>query len=150
MKQQEGGLVDNLESFFEQPNKEFDAADIFKRAKEISKERKFEESFEVIVKLNVDPTQGDQNVRGTCVLPAGTGKEVKVCVFAGEEFHEECKAQGADFIGTDQILKDIGEGIIPFDKIIATPEHMPTLKAMARVLGPKGLMPNIKSGTLVK
>lgn len=104
----------------------------------------------MILKLNVDPTQGDQNVRGTCVLPAGTGKEVKVCVFAGEEFHEDIKAQGADFIGNDQILKDISEGIIPFDKIIATPEHMPTLKAMARVLGPKGLMPNIKSGTLVK
>ena len=104
----------------------------------------------MIIKLNVDPTQGDQNVRGTCILPAGTGKEVKVCVFAGMEFHEECKAAGADFIGNDAILKDLSEGIIPFDKIIATPEHMPTLKAMARILGPKGMMPNVKSGTLVK
>ena len=84
------------------------------------------------------------------MLPAGTGKTVKVCVFASDEFHEECKAAGADFIGNDAILKEIGEGNIPFDKIIATPEHMPTLKAMARVLGPKGLMPNVKSGTLVK
>ena len=66
---------------------EFDPLEVFKVAREISKERKFKESFEVILKLNVDPTQGDQNVRGTCVLPAGTGQEVRVCVFAGEEFH---------------------------------------------------------------
>ncbi len=89
-------------------------------------------------------------MRGTCVLPAGTGQDVKVCVFAGEEFHEEILKEGADFIGNDQVLKEIGEGNIPFDKIIATPEHMPTLKTLARVLGPKGLMPNVKSGTLVK
>lgn len=118
--------------------------------RELSKERKFEESFELIVKLNVDPTQGDQNVRGTCILPAGTGKEVRVCVFAGEEFHEDVQKMGADMIGNDDVLKEISEGNIPFDKIIATPEHMPTLKALARVLGPKGLMPNVKSGTLVK
>jgi large subunit ribosomal protein L1 len=128
----------------------FTGEEIFATAKEVSKERNFAESFEVIVKLNVDPTQGDQNVRGTCVLPAGTGKEVKVCVFSGNEFHEELTAAGADFLGNDAILKEIGEGIIPFDKIIATPEFMSTLKAYARVLGPKGLMPNIKSGTLVK
>lgn len=73
-----------------------------------------------------------------------------MCVFAGEEFHEDCKSTGADFIGNDQLLKEMGEGIIPFDKIIATPEHMPTLKTLARVLGPRGLMPNVKSGTLVK
>lgn len=124
--------------------------DIFEKTKEVSKERKCKESVEVIIKLNVDPTQGDQNIRGTCVLPAGTGKEVKVCVFAGSEFHEEVLANGADYIGDDAILKEISEGNIPFDKIITTPEHMVELKAHARVLGPKGLMPNIKSGTLVK
>ena len=75
---------------------------------------------------------------------------MKVCVFAGTEFHEELKAEGADFIGDDDILKEIEAGNIPFDKIIATPEQMSSLKAMARVLGPKGLMPNAKSGTLVK
>ena len=73
-----------------------------------------------------------------------------MCVFAGTEFHEDLRTQGADFIGSDAILKDIEEGNIPFDKIIATPEQMNQLKAMARVLGPKGLMPNTKSGTLVK
>ena len=130
--------------------KEYDAAEIFSVAREISKERKFKESFEVIVKLNVDPTQGDQNVRGTCILPSGTGKEVRVCVFAGEEFHEDLKSQGADVLGDENTLKDMGEGVINFDKIIATPEHMPSLKQLARILGPKGLMPNVKSGTLVK
>ena len=124
--------------------------EIFTKAKEVSKERKFAESVEVVVKLNVDPTQGDQNIRGTCILPAGTGKEVKVCVFAATEFHEELKAQGADVIGDDEVLKAISEGVTEFDKIIATPEQMTQLKAMARVLGPKGLMPNAKSGTLVK
>ena len=90
-------------------------------------------------------------MRGTCILPAGTGKEVRVCVFTGEELHEEIKKQGADVIGNEQVLKDIGEGAtMPFDKIIATPEQMPALKQLARVLGPKGLMPNVKSGTLVK
>lgn len=68
-------------------DKEYDANEIFEQAKTVSKERKFVESVELIVKLNVDPTQGDQNIRGTCILPAGTGKEVKVCVFAGDEFH---------------------------------------------------------------
>jgi len=149
MKGQEG-VVNNLESILNDQKRVFDSSEIFAAAKEVSKERKFGESFEVIVKLNVDPTQGDQNVRGTCVLPAGTGKEVRVCVFAGDEFHEECKAAGAEFIGNEAILKDISEGIILFDKIIATPEFMPTLKSMARILGPKGLMPNLKSGTLVK
>lgn len=128
---------------------EFNADEVFTRAKELSKERGFTESFEVIVKLNVDPTQGDQNVRGTCILPAGTGKEVKVCVFAGDEHHERVKEVGADFIGDDKILKQIQEGDIDFDKIIATPEQMPALKGLARVLGPRGLMPNKKSGTLV-
>ena len=75
--------------------------------KEVSKERKFEESIELTLKLNVDPTQGDQNIRGTCVLPAGTGNEVKICVFTDEELHESAKAAGADFIGTDNLLKEI-------------------------------------------
>lgn len=124
--------------------------DAFNRCKEISAQRKFNESFEVIIKLNVDPTQGDQNIRGTCMLPAGTGKDVKVCVFADKEFNDKLVEAKADIIGDDHILKQIAEGTIEFDKIIATPDHMPSLKSMARILGPKGLMPNVKSGTLVK
>ena len=88
-------------------------------------------------------------IRGTCVLPAGTGKEVKICVFADNEFHEELKAAGADFIGNDAIIQDIANGIVAFDKIICTQEFIPQLKKFARILGPKGLMPNTKSGTLV-
>lgn len=103
-----------------------------------------------MIKLNVDPTKGDQMIRGTCVLPAGTGKEIKVCVFADNEFHDALKEVGADFIGSDQILADIAAGIVPFDKIICTQEHIANLKKYARILGPKGLMPNTKSGTLVK
>ena len=72
--------------------------------------------------MNVDPKYFDQNVRGTCILPAGTGKEVKVCVFSGNEFHEDVKTAGADVIGDDQVLADISEGKTEFDKIIATPE----------------------------
>jgi large subunit ribosomal protein L1 len=117
---------------------------------EVSKVRKFNESVELILKLNVDPTQGDQNVRGTCILPAGTGNTIRVAVFADLEFHEKLKEAGADIIGGPDLIKDIIAGTIEFDKIISTPEHMPELKALARILGPKGLMPNVKSGNLVK
>ena len=88
-------------------------------------------------------------IRGTCVLPAGTGKEVRVCVFADNEFHEQLKEVGADMIGDDSVLTDIQNGVINFDKIICTQEYLPNLKRYARILGPKGLMPNTKSGTLV-
>lgn len=115
-----------------------------------SKERKFPEAVELLVRLNIDPTKGDQNIRGTCILPAGTGNEVKICVFTGTEAHEAVSEAGADMIGTEEMLRDIADGKIAFDKIIATPEQMPDLKRLARILGPKGLMPNPKSGTLVK
>ena len=101
-------------------NVEYDSKTVFKQAKEISKDRKCKESFEVIVKLNVDPTKGDQNVRGTCVLPAGTGKQVKICVFAGEEFAKQIQEIGEIQIGNEAVLKDIAEGKTEFDKIIAT------------------------------
>ena len=130
-------------------SKEWQPEEIFSKIKEFSKDRKFIESVEAIVKLNVDPTKGDQMIRGTCVLPAGTGKEVRVCVFADNEFHEQLKEIGADVIGDDQVLTDIQNGIINFDKIICTQEFLPNLKRYARILGPKGLMPNTKSGTLV-
>lgn len=83
-------------------------------------------------------------------MPAGIGKEVKVCVFADKEMKDDIMAAGADIFGTDDIIKQMAEGNIPFDKLIATPEQMNALKPLARILGPKGLMPNVKSGTLVK
>ena len=84
------------------------------------------------------------------MLPAGTGKSVRICVFADAESQEAVMAAGADVFGTDDILKQMAEGKCEFDKIIATPEQMSVLKPLARILGPKGLMPNTKSGTLVK
>jgi large subunit ribosomal protein L1 len=89
-------------------------------------------------------------IRGTCVLPAGTGKTVRVCVFADNEFHAELTKVGADVIGNDDTLAEIAKGEVTFDKIICTPEFVNSLKKFARILGPKGLMPNTKSGTLVK
>lgn len=101
-------------------NKELSCKEAIQKIKEISKERSFKESVEVIIRLNVDPRQGDQNIRGTCVLPAGTGKQVRVCVFADSESEEQVMAAGADMFGTDDILKLLAEGKCDFDKLIAT------------------------------
>lgn len=131
-------------------NEVIDCKEAIKKIKEVSKERKFKESVEAIIRLNVDPRQGDQNIRGTCVLPAGTGKTVRVCVFADADMQEKVMAAGADIFGTTDLVKQMADGKIEFDKLIATTEQMNQLKPLARVLGPKGLMPNIKSGTLVK
>lgn len=100
--------------------------------------------------MNVNPTKSDQNIRGTCILPSGLGNVIKICAFASEEFHSQIKEIGIEQIGSDAVLKEISEGKVTFDKIIATQDQMNLLKAYAKVLGPKGLMPNIKSGTLVK
>jgi large subunit ribosomal protein L1 len=84
---------------------ELNCKEAIQRIKEISKERKFKESVEAIIRLNVDPRQGDQNIRGTCVLPAGTGKQIKVCVFADADMQEKVMEAGADVFGTDDLLK---------------------------------------------
>ena len=130
-------------------DEEHDPRAAFDYLKEVSKDRKFVESIETIIKLNVDPTKGDQMIRGTCILPAGTGKEVKVCVFADSAYHAELREAGADIIGTEAIMQDIANDKIEFDKLLCTQEHISELKRYARILGPKGLMPNTKSGTLV-
>lgn len=114
------------------------------------KENQEFEGFNIFIRLNVDPKQGDQNVRGTCVLPHGTGKKTRVCVFAPETFNEKLTEMGVDIIGTEEILQKAVEGEVNFDKIIATTEQMKLLKVYARQLGPMGLMPSIKGGTLVK
>ena len=94
----------------------------FEKVKSLSKERNFKESVDAIIKLNVDPTKGDQMIRGTCVLPDGTGNEIKVCVFADSELHEDLKEAGADSIGDSGTLEQIAAGNLNFDKIICTPE----------------------------
>lgn len=109
---------------------------------------KFDETVDVAVKLGVDPRHADQMVRGTVVLPNGLGKEVKVLVFAKGEKEKEALDAGADFIANDEMVEKIKGGWFGFDRAIATPDMMGTVGKLGRVLGPRGLMPNAKTGTV--
>jgi large subunit ribosomal protein L1 len=109
---------------------------------------KFDETVDVAVRLGVDPRHADQMVRGTVVLPNGLGKEVKVLVFAKGEKEKEALDAGADFIADEDTVKKIQDGWFGFDKAIATPDMMGTVGKLGRVLGPRGLMPNAKTGTV--
>ncbi|MDO4870931.1 MAG: 50S ribosomal protein L1 [Candidatus Saccharibacteria bacterium] len=109
---------------------------------------KFDASVEVHVRLGVDPRQADQNVRATVSLPHGTGKKVIVAVFAPSADHDKAKKAGADIIGDEEFLQQLYKGQLNFDVLITTPAYMPKLGKYARVLGPRGLMPNPKSGTI--
>ncbi len=112
------------------------------------KSAKFDETVEVALNLNVDPRHADQMVRGSVVLPNGTGKKVRVAVFAKDAKADEAKAAGADLVGSDELIEQIQAGNIDFDIVISTPDMMGVLGKVARVLGPKGLMPNPKTGTV--
>jgi large subunit ribosomal protein L1 len=109
---------------------------------------KFDESVDVAIRLGVDPKQSDQQVRGAIALPHGLGKNVKVLVFAKGPKEAEAKAAGADYVGADDLVAKINEGWLDFDKAIATPDMMATVSKVAKILGPRGLMPNPKVGTV--
>ena len=118
-----------------------------KLAKETSS-KNFDATVDVVFRLGVDPRKADQLVRGTVSLPHGTGKDVRVAVFAEGDKAEAAKAAGADIVGTEELIAAINEGNIDFDVAIATPDQMAKVGRVARVLGPRGLMPNPKTGTV--
>ena len=110
---------------------------------------KFDETVELAVRIGVDPRKADQNVRGTVVLPHGTGKAVRIAVFAKGEKAREAEAAGADVVGAEELVKRISEeGWIEFDKAVATPDMMGMVGRLGKILGPRGLMPNPKVGTV--
>ncbi len=109
---------------------------------------KFKETLDIAVKLGINPQHSDQIVRGVVNLPNGTGKSVRVAVFAKGEKAQEAKDAGADIVGSDDLVDQISQGVVNFDKCIATPDMMGVLGKVAKVLGPKGLMPNAKLGSV--
>lgn len=133
-------LIDRAKYY--DPNEAFDL--ILKTAK-----AKFDESVEVHIKLGVDPRHADQQVRGVVVLPHGTGKTLRVLVFAKGDKAKEAEAAGADFVGAEELVAKIqGENWFDYDVVVATPDMMGVVGRLGKVLGPKGLMPNPKSGTV--
>jgi large subunit ribosomal protein L1 len=109
---------------------------------------KFDETIELTVKLGVDPKQSDQMVRGATVLPNGIGKTIKVACFVRGDAEKEAKEAGADFVGNDDLIEKIEKGWLEFDRLLTTPDSLKDLTKVAKVLGPKGLMPNKKTGTV--
>jgi large subunit ribosomal protein L1 len=113
-----------------------------------TKRAKFDETVELAVRLGVDPKQADQNIRGTVALPHGMGKAVRVVAFAKGDKVKEAEDAGADFVGSDELVKKITEGWLDFDNAVATPDMMGAVGRIGKILGPRGLMPNPKTGTV--
>lgn len=125
----------------------YDVDKAFELARAAAK-AKFDESIDIAVNLGVDPKHADQMVRGTVALPNGVGKKVRVVAIAKGEKEREAKEAGADFVGGDDIIKKIQEGWLDFDRIVATPDVMSSVGKLGKILGPRGLMPNPKTGTV--
>lgn len=129
------------------PEKRYEPAEAIALAKQTAR-AKFDETVELALHLGVDPRHADQQVRGTVVLPHGTGREVRVAVFAKGEQAREAEEAGADLVGDDELVARVEQGQLDFDVAIATPDMMATVGRLGRVLGPRGLMPNPRSGTV--
>ncbi len=128
-------------------SKFYEAQDAIELVKNLASAN-FDETVEFSAKLGVNPKHADQNIRGTLVLPKGTGQEVKIAVFAKGEKAREAEEAGADFVGQDDLAEKINDGWLDFDLAIATPDMMGVVGPLGRILGPKGLMPNPKAGTV--
>jgi len=128
-------------------NQRYRLEDSLRLAKETA-HAKFDETVELAIRLGVDPRQADQNIRGTVSLPHGMGKTVRVLAFAKGEKEKEAQEAGADFVGSDELIKKISDGWLDFDKAVATPDMMAAVGRIGKVLGPRGLMPNPKTGTV--
>jgi large subunit ribosomal protein L1 len=128
-------------------NASYDIIEGFNLVKELAT-AKFVESVDVSVRLGIDPRKSDQVVRGATVMPNGTGKDVRVAVFTGEANQAAAKAAGADFVGMDDLAAQIKGGMMDFDVVIASPDAMRVVGMLGQVLGPRGLMPNPKTGTV--
>jgi large subunit ribosomal protein L1 len=115
-----------------------------------SKKAKFDESIDLAINLGIDPKQSDENVRGSAVLPNGTGKSLTIAVFAEGDEAEEAKQAGADLVGMEELADDVKKGNIGFEMVIATPSSMKLVGQLGQILGPRGLMPNPKDGTVTK
>jgi large subunit ribosomal protein L1 len=129
------------------PTKVYKVSDAVKIVKGNAK-AKFDETIEIAVNLGVDPKQADQNVRGVVNLPAGTGRKVRVAVFARDKKAEEARAAGADIVGAEDLFETVNAGKVDFDRVIASPDMMALVGRLGKVLGPRGLMPNPKVGTV--
>jgi large subunit ribosomal protein L1 len=127
--------------------KEYSIEEAIAKIKELS-HVKFDESIDLAFNLGVDPRKADQIVRGTVVLPHGTGKNIRVLVFAKGEKEKEARDSGADFVGAEDMVEKIKKGWLDFDKVIATPDIMGLVSKLGKILGPRGLMPNPKLGTV--